>query len=178
MLFMGIIFGMTQLVNSNYRYLIINDASTDASRVYNEFYATHNEHLDYLLGPEIPSEIITEDAINLFIPVFDHETDIMGKDCELSKFDTMGKDNASRQARWKANLDCYSNRISVFLDDEEIQVPLLKRNHASSDQFGLQGFVDVHATNPGPHRLKIVKKVSKEIRKEWEIPFYLSLGKR
>ncbi len=172
MLFIGVIFGMTKLINSNYRYLINNDFKPDESRIYGNYYASNNAEVDFVLIPEIQNEIISYPAIKLFIPFFNHETGIMTKQCKTSKIGFDDKDDVSRQKRWQANLDCYASGIAVLLNDKKIKMNLLKTDHPRTNQFGLQGFLDLTEISAGFHRLKIVKSVSPKIQREWVIPFY------
>ncbi|PIB29501.1 hypothetical protein [Maribacter sp. 4G9] len=171
MLLLGVIFGMTKLINSNYTYLINYDLKVDESTVHKEYYASKNTDARFLFVPEIQNDLVSEHVINLFVPIFDHETAIMGENCELPKLNLQSEE-ISRQERWKANLDCYAASVSIFLDNQAVPVDFLKIDHPRSDQFGLQGFVDLQEIPLGTHRLKIVKSVSSEIQKTWEIPFY------
>lgn len=174
MLFIGVMFGGSKLIASGYRYLINNDREVDKSRVYGNYYGTNNEEVGFILTPEIQSDIISDNAIKLFIPLFNHETNIMDKQCELSSSGLNMEDKAERQKKWLANLVCYASGISVSVDGKVTKVDFSKTDHIMTNQFGLQGFVDLSEIPLGSHRLKIVKKVSSEIQKEWEIPFYYS----
>jgi len=175
MLFIGILFGGYKLISSNFAYLINVDIQPDKSRVYANYYSNNNNELDFLLNPEIQNEIISDNTLKLFIPVLEHESKIMARACELEG-KKLNSDNFERQNRWKKNLDCYASGISVLLNGKKIKVNLLKTDHTNTEQFGLQGFVDLKEIPSGSHRLKIVKSVSSEIQKEWEIPFYYSFN--
>jgi hypothetical protein len=173
MLFIGILFGGSKLINSDFRYLINNDIQPDKSRVYANYYSNNNKDVNFLLSPEIQTEIISENTLKLFIPILEHETRIMGKACELEgkKINT---DNTERQKRWKKNLDCYASNISIELDGKPIETKFLKTDHFNTNQFGLSGFVSLNELINGSHKLKVTKKISSEIEKNWEIPFYYS----
>ncbi len=173
MLLVGILFGSSKLIGSNYRYLINKDIEPDESRVYANYYSTNNSDFNFLLAPEIQTEIISDNTLKLFVPILEHETRIMGKACELEgrKLNT---DNSERQNRWKKNLDCYAAGVSLELDAKPIQIGFLKTDHYSTKQFGLLGFVPLEELAAGAHQLKIVKKISSDMEKSWTIPFYYS----
>lgn len=174
MLLIGVLFGMTKLINSNYAYLINVDRKPDKTRIFSDYYLSNNTAVDFILAPEIQSEIISSETAKIFIPFFNHETGIMSKNCNQSKYGFNDKDDVSREKRLQANLDCYASGISLFLDGKKTSIDFLKTDHAITDQFGLQGFVNLTESSVGLHRLKIVKSISSDIEREWEIPFYYS----
>ena len=173
MLLVGVLFGGSKLIGSNYRYLINKDIQPDKSRVYAHYYSTNNSDLNFLLAPEIQTEIISDNTLKLFVPILEHETRIMGKACELEG-KKLNTDNSERQNRWKKNLDCYAANVSLELDATPIQIGFLKTDHYSTEQFGLSGFVTLEELAAGSHQLKVVKKISSDMEKSWTIPFYYS----
>jgi hypothetical protein len=173
MLFIGILFGGSKLIGSNYRYLINKDIQPDKSRVYANYYSTNNSDLNFLLAPEIQTEIISDNTLKLFVPILEHETRIMGKSCELEG-KKLNTHNSERQNRWKKNLDCYAANVFIELDAKPIQIDFLKTDHYNTEQFGLSGFVTIKELAAGTHQLKIVKKISSDMEKSWTIPFYYS----
>ena len=173
MLFIGFVFGGSKLIVSDFRYLINEDIQPDKSRVYANYYSHNNKEVNFLLAPEIQTEIISENTLKLFVPLLEHETRIMGKACELEgkKINT---DNGERQKRWKKNLDCYASNVLIEVNGKPVKINFLKTDHFNTNQFGLSGFVPLTELANGSHQLKVIKQISSEIEKSWEIPFYYS----
>ncbi|MHA7058918.1 hypothetical protein ACWGOQ_0016960 [Aquimarina sp. M1] len=49
--------------------------------MYPMYYHTENKETDFLLAPEIESDIIQTDILKVFIPVFRNEKSIREKNC-------------------------------------------------------------------------------------------------
>ena len=177
MLVFGLALGIYQIFQSNVMYLLTPDITLDSSRVYSEYFAANNDNKNFLLGPEIQSKIITNNTIELFVPIFDHETKIIYKACNL-KTNRSSKESAQmKQERLQANLTCYASKVKIQIDNKSIFVDFLKADHPKTNQFGLTGFISTEELPSGLHRLKITKEVSSEIQKNWDIPFYFSPNK-
>lgn len=174
MLLIGFVFGGVKMLNSDFRYLLTHSREFDQSRIYDYHYAANTKEANFLLAPEIQSEIITGKTIKLFVPILNHETKIISEICELNKEAITFDDKLERQKNWQANLDCYASKLRIHLDDQIIAVDFLKTDHPQTQQFGLSGFIPLADLPDGLHRLKITKEVSSEIEKNWEIPFYFS----
>jgi hypothetical protein len=174
MLVFGMILGMYKLFQSNVTYLLISDSFKDTSRAYSEFYASNKTDSDFLLVPEIFSEIITQKTFKIFVPLFEYEKNLMYTACDISSTKLGKKNIADKQKRWQANLDCYATNIKVYIDNQPITVDFLKMDHPKTGQFGLIGFINLNEIPEGRHRLKIAKEVSSDLEKSWEIPFYNS----
>ncbi|MGB5553901.1 MAG: hypothetical protein WBM83_04520 [Flavobacteriaceae bacterium] len=174
MLLIGIFFGGSKLIGSNYRYLITSDYKPEKSRLNSSFYSDNNSESNFLLHPEIQTEIISDNAIKLFIPLFNYETNSMIKQCELSKFSFDVIDDTDRQKMWQDKLDCYKSYLNVSLDEKLLTVNFLKTDHPSTAQFGLIGFISLSASTEGLHHLKVSKKISEDFENTWNIPFFYS----
>lgn len=174
MLVFGMILGMYKLFQSNVTYLLNSNKFEDTSRAYSEFYASNTSDSDFLLVPEIPSEIITQKTFKIFVPLFEYEKNLMYAACGLSSEKFNKKNSIDRQKHWQANLDCYASKINMYVNNQPITVDFLKMDHPKTGQFGLIGFIDINKIPHGKHALKIVKEVSSDLEKSWEIPFYNS----
>ena len=174
MVIFGMALGIYQIFQSNVLYLLHSTRPADVSRVYNNYYSSNNQDKKFLLVPEIQNEIITENTVRLFVPLFKHEKNLIENDCELLKQEFHNSDTISRQKRLSANLNCYSPTIKVSLKGTTVKMDFLKTDHPKTNQFGLTGFISTTKLPPGLHRLKITKEVSSENKKSWEIPFYIS----
>lgn len=172
MIVIGMVLGVYQIFQSNVMYLLTSDLPIDESRLFSNYYNMNNKESNFLITPEISDEIITKRALKLFVPLFDYETDIMEKNCEIPDFEFGPKNDLSRQKRWQANLECYASGVAILLDGEKTNIDFLKTDHSVTNQLGLQGIVNLKEITEGPHRLKVVKTISSETKKEWTIPFY------
>jgi len=174
MLAFGFLLGIYQIFNSNVMYLLTSDLKSDSSRAYSNYYSINNDDKKFLLSPEIQSDIIVNSTVKLFVPLFEHETNLIEKNCELLNQEFDNFDDDSRQEKQIANLNCYAPRIKASLNGKEIAIDFLKTDHQKTNQFGLRGFIPTEKLPVGLHRLKITKEISSEIQKSWEIPFYIS----
>lgn len=174
MLVFGMILGIYKIFQSNVMYLLSFENNNDTSRAYTNFYASNLSDSDFLLAPEIPSEIITQQTFKIFVPLLDNEKNRMYDDCNTSSKNSPEDDNFDRQKGWQANLDCYASKINIQIDTQPITVDFLKMDHPKTGQFGLIGFINLKEIPQGKHALKIVKGVSSDLKKSWEIPFYNS----
>jgi hypothetical protein len=166
---------MYKLYRSNVTYHINSNKFEDTSRAYPEYYASNKSNSDFLLVPEIPSEIITQKTFKIFVPLFEYEKNLMYAACDLSSGKSSKKESIDRQKRWQTNLDCYASKIKIHIDNQPITVDFLKMDHPKTEQFGLIGFINLNEIPDGKHALKIVKELSSDLEKSWEIPFYNSL---
>jgi hypothetical protein len=165
-----------QLIQSNYLYLIRTDVPQDETRIYPEHYLSNNTEKTFLLGPEIQSKIVSNQALSLFVPILKYETKTMAETCELNERDTKNLDDTLQQIIWREDLDCYATSISLFLNDRAISSNFIKIDHAITGQFGLFAFVSLEDMKQGTHHLTIIKKIDEDEQKKWQIPFYYSLN--
>jgi hypothetical protein len=165
-----------QLIQSNYLYLIRTDVPQDETRIYPEHYLSNNTEKTFLLGPEIQSKIVSNQALSLFVPILKYETKTMAETCELNERDTKNLDDTLQQIIWREDLDCYATSISLFLNDRAISSNFIKIDHAITGQFGLFAFISLEDMKQGTHHLTIIKKIDENEQKKWQIPFYYSLN--
>ncbi len=172
MLVFGLTLGTYQIFQSNVMYLLSATKKNDISRTYSSYYAKNNQEVNFLMVPEIQEEISNKAALHIFVPILDHESAVMAKDCDIPKIEFLKNTDALRQKRWSANLSCYASNVTVILNDEVMAVDFLKTDHHRTNQFGITGFVNLKNTSSGLQKLKIIKTVSQDLEKEWEIPFF------
>ncbi len=173
MLLIGIIFGATRMFESNFGYLLTHSRAQDLTKLNSSFFAQNNLEENFILTPEINSDVLTESTISLFIPLFRHEIKLLKNSCEIEESDNVGnKDEQERNLIRKTYLNCYQNQNRVFIDDKPVQINFLKTNHARTDQYGILGYINIDTLKKGQHQLLIRKTLGKENIKEWLIPFY------
>lgn len=173
MLVFGAILGTVKLFNSNVLYLLGANTNLDSTKAYDFYYSTNNLENKFLLTPEIQTDLINAKAVQLFIPVFDHEISKLEKICTLKTGREFKKlrDEERNQIR-QAYLNCYSETHLVLLDEKPTELTFFKTDHPITNQFGIKAFVDLSRIKNGDHTITIIKKLGEEEEKSWSIPFY------
>ncbi len=169
----GFAFTIYKMTQSNYHYLINADRTFDDTREYPEFYQNLNQGQKFLLGPEIHSNQIEGKTLQLFLPVFDHESKSMYNSCNILTLKKEAEEN-DKLERWRQNTECLQNHHELYLDGEGISFQFLKTEHSRTGQFGLLAFIDVSHLSTDLHRLRIKRTIDESNTKEWVVPFYYS----
>lgn len=174
MVSLGFGLATAQILQSNVFYLLRSHVPQDESRIYPELYLQNNVGKTFLLAPEIQSQIVSEKALSLFVPLLESEVTRMEESCKLNGRQMKNLDDKMRQKKWRENLDCYATSINLLMNDQPINSEFIKIDHAVTGQFGLFAFVSLHNIEQGAHRLTIMKKINENDGKKWQIPFYFS----
>ena len=175
MIFIGIIFGGSKLIASKFSYLIISDRNPDKSRSYSNYYSENNRKTDFLLSPEIQSQIVSDKAIKLFIPLFDNEISLLQATCNIEFSDRVKDKTEEEKNRIRQTyLNCYQNQNRVYLNNQLIKTDFLKTYHPKTEQYGIVSYINLNDLDTGQHELKIIKQLAKDNVKEWYIPFFYS----
>jgi len=170
MFLFGVAFTLFKMTESNYFYLINPNPIRDTTRAYPEYYKNLNQEQKFLLGPEINNNVISNKTLELFLPIFEHESTRMYADCYPSK----KEGENSKEKRWKQNMACYQQRHEIYINDTKVQVKFLKTEHYRTGQFGILCYMDLSSLASDLHYLKIKRTLDESTTKEWEIPFYNS----
>lgn len=173
MLVFGAILGTVKLFNSNVLFLLGANTNLDSNKAYEFYYGTNNLEHKFLLTPEIQTDLISSKAIEVFIPIFDHEISKLEEICGLktdSKFKKPSDEERNKVRQ--AYLNCYSETHCIVLDEKQAEVTFLKTDHPITDQFGIKAFVDLSSIKSGDHTITIIKKMEENKEKSWTIPFY------
>ncbi len=163
----GFALGIFQLFQSNVTYLLHNDNPPDTTRIYPEYYRSTNETSNFLLAPEIQSFTIDSNLIHLFVPFFEHETRLIESNCHALKKGL----KLTKQERWSANLQCYSEVVKIKINDKKTTVEFFKINHHKTGQFGLQATIHAENLISGKNGIKLQKIIGEDIQKDWLIIF-------
>lgn len=175
MLVFGAILGLFRMFDSNVLYLMGANNNLDDTKAYEFYYRNNNLEKSLLLTPEIGTDLVTNNAISLFIPIFDNEIPEMEKKCNLQTASGFKKSNKiERQKKRDSYLSCYSESHSVLMDENPIEIKFLKTNHTVTDQFGIKAFLNLSAIEKGNHTITIIKQLGLKEEKSWKIPFYYS----
>src|SRR6056297_2890323 len=65
MLVFGAILGTVKLFNSNVLYLLGANTNLDSTKAYEFYYSTNNDESKFLLTPEIQTDLVESEAIQL-----------------------------------------------------------------------------------------------------------------
>lgn len=173
MLIIGLFFGCSKMLNSDFYYLLNFERKQDITRMESYYYQENNKDIDFLLAPEINGAIVNQNTLRVFIPIYANEVKTLEKICALEKVPSIGDETqADFQENRNEYLDCYTTNHPVFLNNELVDLPFLKTDHPVTGQFGILGHLDVSNLARGNQNLKITKKGTDEKPKEWNIPFF------
>ncbi len=170
-LFSGVFITVYQMFNTNIPYLIRQDVYFDATETYAGYYKTENEQLNFLLSPEITSDVIQTNHLKIFIPIFSHEEKLRKKICGTYVEDESKSKVEQRKEARLFYLNCYQKYNHVFLNDKKMAVKYLKYYHPRTKQFGIVGYINLSNTSIGENTLKIKKDYEDDNSTEWTIPF-------
>ena len=168
-LMIGTVGSMFVIFTSNVTYMLNKNYYFNSVKAHPEYYASENREIDFLLCPEIESDIIKSDVVRLFIPVFSHEDKYRESICDpiyQSAF-------SSPSDRRKAKLDCYSDVHVVSLNGVELDLDFLEYTHPKTEQGGIITYIPLKGVEEGQQELVIRKEMGEKYEREWSIPFYL-----
>ncbi|OSY86951.1 hypothetical protein WH52_13700 [Tenacibaculum holothuriorum] len=175
-LFSGSVVAGIQLRNTNIFYLVGSNYQRyfDPYKTYSNYYKD-TSNTNFLLTPEIQSDLIKSNVVEVFIPIFDYESSMRESIC--GKYEKPEDAPREERIRNRANYlkECYKKYHNIFLDNKKIDVSFLRYdNHHKTDQFGIVSFLNIKDLPEGLHELKIEKINSEGAYLYWTIPFYKS----
>jgi len=176
-IFSGIIVTTYQVSNTNILYLILKgkDISFDQTKIYPGYYKIDNENVAYLLTPEIASDMIKDNILKVFIPIFKHEKKMSKNICSAYAEDTNKSKNEQRNERRLYDLNCYQTYNQVYLNDKKVASDFIKYNHPKTNQFGVLCYLKLTDALDGKNTITVKKVYGNENDTEWTIPFqYIS----
>jgi len=173
-LFLGFIVTPFQMFNTNIPYLIKKGAGkpNDKTEILQGFYKTENENLDFLLTPELSSDIIEGNTLKLFIPIFRYEKAMRENICGKYSKDNKKTRNEQRIDKWEFNFNCFKKYHKLYLNNRKVAADFMKYNHSITDQFGVLCYIDLKDALQGKNILTIKKEFGDKNNKEWTIPFF------
>jgi len=174
-LFIGLITGFFQIKNTNILHLIAkgNNIALDKTEIYIGYYQTENEDVDFLLTPEITSDIIQNNILKVFIPIYKHERYLRKDQCgTYIKKEGLTKSEQRLEKR-NFHLNCYYKYNKIYLNGKIVQTEFNKYVHPKTNQFGVVAYIKLTNALDGKNTLKIKKDYgdNNDNNTEWEIPF-------
>jgi len=160
----GVIITMVKFSNGKIPYLVNQEFFYDSTKAYHGYYKSNSKSDEFLLSPQITSDVIESSALRVFIPVYSFERRFYSEICgDIDEALTKGEKKA-----WY--LDCYSTYHTIHLNNKEIRTDFMKYEISETGQFGIITYLDISEGNPGKNMLRVSKTPKNE--KEWEIPFF------
>ncbi|AXT54849.1 hypothetical protein D1815_03450 [Aquimarina sp. AD1] len=168
----GIFVASYQISNTNILYLAKTSYYFDSTKNYAGYYETENKNIDFLLTPEIKSDIIEKKVLKLFIPIFEHEKTIRKNTCpDFENNDSISKKENSLNNKINY-LNCYHLYNEVFLNNIKLTPKYRKYYHPRTNQFGVLAYIKLSDIEEGEQIITIKKNYEdKEHNSEWNIPF-------
>ncbi len=165
----GVMVSAFQLIDSNIIYLLNRETYFDATRSNPHFYKPENETINFLLNPEIESDLVETSILKLFIPVYRHEKNL--KTCN-SDSTSLTINSKTKHKRSKEVLACYQAYHYIYINNEPIKVDFLRNRHPQTNQNGVITYLDISNLKTGLNTLTVKKQFDDENSLEWNIPFY------
>ncbi|HPN69916.1 MAG TPA: hypothetical protein PLZ32_10370 [Saprospiraceae bacterium] len=168
----GILVSIYQVNQTNLFYLVRKDYFFDELKTYAGYYHSENENIDFLLSPEINSDIISTQVLKLFIPVFTHEGKKQDAFCgDIERKNGLLKEEELKRLR-SERIDCYSKYHQISLNDQAIKTDFLRYVHPKTGQYGIVCYIKMPSGLEGKTILNVKKIFDKDIIYNWSIPFY------
>ncbi len=163
--------------NSNRDYLISDDLEARrldrSDRIFSENYLdTRVRSNGRILHPVLPSEVVSEPFLEVFVPILYYEISIMDSLCGEKNI-VEGLDNVPEK---KYYLDCYYQFHRYYNGDSLInQVDMMKYDHPNQGEMGILVKIPSKNFKLGRNILTIEKSGSKpnSTSRTFRIPFYL-----
>jgi hypothetical protein len=170
-LFSGIFIALFQISNTNILYLVTKEVYFDKTEIYAGYYTNENQHMNFLLAPEITSDIVTSKTLKLFIPIFSHEEKMRQNSCGTYKENPYKSRLEQRKERRSRLLDCYKKYHQVFLNNKKIVPDYMRYYHPRTHQFGIVCYINLSDANEGKNILLVKKEYGNGNTTEWPISF-------
>lgn len=163
----GAILAQFKMLETNIPYLINKN-----SIIEGQYYESSNQNNNFLLTPEIESDIIESKYVKVYIPVFKKERKMRDEFCGVFEVDDNNTRVVRRKNQRQYTLECYHKYNRIYVNDEPITVDFMRYTHHRTNQFGIITYIDSDNINKGKNILNIKKEFEGDNIQEWSIPFY------
>lgn len=151
-------------------YLVNQEYYFDKTKIYSNYYASKMLNQDFLIAPQIDSDIIESKITLLFIPIYQYELKLIKENCEEFVIDEEWSRIDIKNKRKKWYLECYEEINQVYLNGNKISSDFIKFIQPETKQYGIITYIDLEGLEKGKNVLKVLKNI-KSNELEWEIPF-------
>lgn len=139
-----------------------------------DMYRSENSYVEFLIGPEISSDVINDTVLRVFIPRMRHEKAILKEQCEEFEAPEDKSDREVSILRDTYETTCYQRFYSILVNDQEFQNELRYAYHPTTGQLGFITYIDLSNTERGNQSLIVIKTLGEELEYHWTVPFYYS----
>lgn len=167
-IFCGFIVAGTKIPHSNTMYLFAQDRYFDSTEADSRFYLDKSQEQSFLLAPQLPSDVIEQPLIELFIPVYRSESRFYKQNCQT----LVDAEDAEFIEVRKAYLDCYKQHHQILINGVTVEADIIKAAHPITGQFGIKAYVQIDGNLAnGYHKIQVAKTIGEE-DSQWLLPFY------
>lgn len=130
-----------------------------------------------VFAPLIPSDVISEDVLRVFIPMSRREKVLVNEYCEAyQKDEKLSRRENNRRRRNKIK-DCRVNYYELYINDSKLDsLEFFRHTHPNAGEEGLLTYIPAQHFTEGINRLRIVHLYQNELgeKKESLVPFWYS----
>ena len=155
------------MLDTNIPYLINKE-----SIVESQYYESSNQNNNFLLTPEIESDIIESKYVKIYIPVFKNERKMRDEFCGVFETDDNNSRSVRRKNQREHTLECYHKYNRIYVNEKPITVNFMRYTHHRTNQFGIIAYIDSDHIDQGKNTLEIKKEFQGDNAQDWKIPFY------
>ena len=159
-----------QFEDSKMPYLVNQEYYFDDTRVYHGYYNSKSDGEEFLLAPQIESDLIDTEVMQLFIPIYKYERQQFKSVCGDYEKDKNKTEEEQRRERKVWYLNCYHTYHQVFLNGEKVVTDFIKYDLPKTNQSGIINYINLEGAKKGKNTIKVIKKIGDKTS-EWTIPF-------
>ncbi|MBT1450349.1 hypothetical protein KJ365_05600 [Glaciecola sp. XM2] len=171
-IFAGMALSIFKIFDTNVFYMLDNTRYQNESYAYAAFYKNTQSQNAFLMTPQIQSDAIYGESIELFIPVFSHESRLL-ETAACEDFDA--PDDVSKLQRRTGSgfalLACYKTYHTIMINGEELDVQFINYRQADTSQKGIKAFISQAYFKEGLNELVIQKRFP-DSEANWRILFF------
>jgi hypothetical protein len=178
--FLGFFVAAIQIPKTNILFLVESHIKNpfDVNKTYSNYYKDANNS-SFLLSPEIQSDMVKSNILEVFIPIFNYESSMRETVCGIYEEQSHMSKPEQRVHRAEYLKECYKEYHNIFLDGKKIETSYLRyNNHYKTNQFGILCFIELDKLSKGLHEVKIEKNNNEEAFLKWTIPFYYNFNQK
>lgn len=171
----GVVLAVFKISYSNIEYLIDKSRFLQPASAKASLYRENNLTSSFIVNPEIPSELISDSILPLFIPVFNHEKRIHEQVCGAKdKPDDALPKPEKRRIRQVQLLECASQYHRITRNGIEVQPDFIFAQHPHTGQKGVLTYIDTDPLAKGTVNIQVEKHLNESLHYKWSIPFYFA----
>ena len=174
---------MYHMDHSNIQILVergfAGESFYDDNEINRNFYLEQFDEKDRIFSTVIPSEIISDDFLKVFIPILSNESFIIENFCNEFQEDKELSLYEKKKSKTNYEYECSLKYHKIFLNNVLYTGKFYSHIHKIGLQFGLIAYIPANNFKTGENIIKTQKLLNPEgeIYKENEFPFFYA-GKK